>query len=69
MGVAFASSIAMHNVHMAGNDMVVSAKHFLITTAISTVAWVVVTFATRPESQETLLAACSLTARCSASAS
>ncbi len=56
MAVAFAASLALNSIPMTGSDMVVSAKHFLLTTAITTAVWLAVTFATKPETNETLLA-------------
>jgi len=56
MAVAFATSLGLHTIDFAGSDMVVSAKRFLITTALTTVVWLAITFATKPETDDTLLA-------------
>jgi Na+/proline symporter len=49
-------TIGLRNVHFAGNDALVYAKSTLITGGITTVAWIIVTFITSAESNETLTA-------------
>jgi Na+/proline symporter len=56
MAVAAAMTMALSRVHFSGNTALVYAKSALITGAITTVAWVVATFITEPESESTLLA-------------
>lgn len=55
MIAAFVVSISLTRVHLTGNDSVVFAKSALITTAATTVVWIVTTFLTIPESDERLL--------------
>jgi SSS family solute:Na+ symporter len=56
MIAALTSTLAIHLVKpFSGSDTVVGAKGALTTTAITTLVWLVTTFATRPEPQETLL--------------
>ena len=55
MGVAAATTVLLTKFQFAGNSAVVYAKTAIITTAITTVAWLVATFVTQPESDETLL--------------
>lgn len=49
-------TIGLRNVSFAGNDALVYAKKTLITGGLTTIAWLVVTFVTRPETDATLLA-------------
>jgi len=56
MAVAAAMTMALSRVHFTGNTALVYAKSALITGAVTTVAWVLATFFTRPEKQSTLLA-------------
>jgi SSS family solute:Na+ symporter len=49
-------TIGLRNVSFAGNDALVYAKKTLITGGLTTIAWLVVTFVTRPEKDATLLA-------------
>jgi len=53
---AAAMTFALHNVQFTGNSAVVYAKSALITGGVTTLVWIVTTFATRPESESTLLA-------------
>jgi len=55
MAVAAITTVALSQVQLSGNSAVVYAKSAIITTAITTVAWLVATFATAPESDEKLL--------------
>jgi solute:Na+ symporter, SSS family len=55
MAVAAAMTILLNRVHFEGNSALVYAKSALITGAVTTVAWIAVTFATQPESEKTLL--------------
>ncbi len=55
MAVAAAMTILLSRVHFTGNSALVYAKSALITGAVTTVAWVLVTYFTQPESQATLL--------------
>ncbi len=56
MIAAAAMTLALHNVHFVGNSAVVYAKTALITGGVTTLVWIVTTFATRPESAQTLVA-------------
>jgi hypothetical protein len=56
MAVAAATTVALSQVSFSGNSAVVYAKGAIVTTAITTVAWVIATFVTSPESDEKLLA-------------
>ena len=56
MAVAAAVTLLLMRLSFAGNESVIFAKAALITVAITTVAWVAVTFLTRPESEEKLTA-------------
>jgi Na+/proline symporter len=56
MIAAAAVTIGLRNVSFAGNDALVYAKKTLITGGLTTIAWLVVTFLTRAESNATLLA-------------
>jgi SSS family solute:Na+ symporter len=55
MGVAALVTILLSHVKFIGNDALVYAKTALITGSITTVAWVVATFVTPPETDETLV--------------
>jgi SSS family solute:Na+ symporter len=56
MVAAAAVTIGLRNFSFAGNDALVYAKKTLITGGLTTIAWLVVTFLTRAESNATLLA-------------
>ena len=56
MIAAAAVTIGLRSVSFAGNDALVYAKKTLITGGLTTVAWLVVTFLTRAESNATLVA-------------
>ena len=56
MAVAAITTVVLSQVQLSGNSAVVYAKSAIITTAITTVAWLAATFATAPESDEKLLA-------------
>ena len=56
MAVAAAMTIALNRVAFTGNDALVYAKTALITGLVTTIAWVIATFVTSPESDETLVA-------------
>jgi solute:Na+ symporter, SSS family len=56
MLAAAAMTFALHNVQFTGNSAVVYAKSALITGSVTTLVWVVTTFLSRPESEQTLLA-------------
>jgi SSS family solute:Na+ symporter len=55
MAVAALMTIALSRVSFAGNDSLVYAKTALITGLVTTIAWVLATFVTNPESDETLI--------------
>ena len=55
MAVAAATTLALNEVKFSGNSAVVYAKSALITGAVTTVAWLVATFVTAPETKETLV--------------
>jgi Na+/proline symporter len=55
MAVAAAMTTLLNRVHFEGNSALVYAKSALITGAVTTVAWIVVTYATQPENETTLL--------------
>jgi Na+/proline symporter len=55
MVAAFVTSISLAQMSFTGNTTVVFAKTALITTAVTTVVWLVVTLVTPPESDERLL--------------
>jgi SSS family solute:Na+ symporter len=55
MIAAFIVSVSLSRVEFSGNTSVVFAKTALITTAATTVFWLVTTLLTRPESDERLL--------------
>jgi solute:Na+ symporter, SSS family len=48
-------TFALHSVQFSGNAAVIYAKSALITGGVTTLVWVVTTFATKPESEQTLL--------------
>src|SRR5579872_1657060 len=56
MIAAAAVTIGLRNVSFVGNDALVYAKKTLITGGLTTIAWLVVTFVTRAESNATLVA-------------
>jgi solute:Na+ symporter, SSS family len=56
MAAAAAMTIALGRVSFSGSSALVYAKSALITGAVTTVAWVLVTYITRPEQDATLLA-------------
>jgi len=56
MIAAAAVTIGLRNVSFVGNDALVYAKKTLITGGLTTIAWLVVTFLTRAESNATLVA-------------
>ena len=56
MAVAALMTIALSRVSFTGNDSLVYAKTALITGAVTTIAWIVATFITPPESDATLIA-------------
>jgi SSS family solute:Na+ symporter len=55
MIAAFVVSVSLNKVAFSGNSSVVFAKSALITTAATTVVWLVTTLLTKPESDERLL--------------
>ena len=55
MAVAAAVTIVLSRVSLSGNNAVVYAKTALITGLITTIAWLIATFVTKPESQQTLI--------------
>jgi len=56
MGAAGIMTILLRTViHISGSDAIVFAKSILLTVAVTTVVWVVVTFATSPEPDSKLL--------------
>jgi Na+/proline symporter len=48
-------TVGLHQVHFSGSEAVVYAKSSLITGAVATMVWLVVTFLTPPESDRTLV--------------
>src|SRR5246500_4095619 len=56
MAVAAAMTIALSRISFSGNDALVYAKTALITGLVTTIAWIMATFVTAPESDETLIA-------------
>ena len=54
MIAAAAVTVGLHRVQFSGSDAVVYAKSSLITGAVATIVWLVVTFLTPPESDATL---------------
>ena len=55
MAVAALMTIGLSRMTFTGNDSLVYAKTALITRLVTTIAWVIATFVTRPESDETLI--------------
>jgi SSS family solute:Na+ symporter len=55
MAVAALMSIGLSRISFVGNDALVYAKTALITGLVTTIAWVVATFVTDPETDETLI--------------
>ncbi|MGC2193997.1 MAG: sodium:solute symporter family protein [Terriglobales bacterium] len=55
MAVAALMTIGLSRVSFTGNDSLVYAKTALITGLVTTIAWVIATFVTNPESDETLI--------------
>jgi Na+/proline symporter len=55
MAVAAVVTIALSRVSFTGNEALVYAKTALVTGAITTVAWILATYLTPPESDETLV--------------
>jgi solute:Na+ symporter, SSS family len=56
MAVAAGTAIFLSHINLSGTSALVYAKSALITGAVTTMAWIVVTFVTRPEDDATLLA-------------
>lgn len=56
MAVAALATIGLSRVSFVGNDSLVYAKTALITGLVTTIAWVIATYATRPETDATLIA-------------
>src|SRR5581483_9647259 len=56
MGVAAAMTIGLSRVDFTGNTALVYAKSALITGLVTTIAWIIATYVTRPESDATLIA-------------
>ena len=55
MIAAFVVSVSLQSVYFSGNSSVVFAKTTMITTAVTTVVWLITTLATSPESDELLV--------------
>jgi hypothetical protein len=55
MAVAAAMTIGLSRVSFTGNNALVYAKTALITGLVTTIAWLIATFITEPESQQTLV--------------
>ncbi len=55
MAVAAASTLALSRIAFTGNSSVVYAKTALITGLLTTIAWLIATFVTAPESRDTLV--------------
>jgi uncharacterized sodium:solute symporter family permease YidK len=55
MAVAAAMTIALSRASFSGNTALVYAKTALITGLVTTIAWLIATFVTKPESQQTLV--------------
>jgi Na+/proline symporter len=55
MVAAFIVSMSLQQVHFSGNSSVVFAKTAMITTAATTIVWVIATLVTPPEANERLL--------------
>jgi len=56
MIAAAVMTFALHNLQFTGNSAVVYAKSALITGGVTTLVWIFTTFATKPESEATLVA-------------
>jgi SSS family solute:Na+ symporter len=56
MAVAAAMTIGLSRVSFTGNDTLVYAKTALITGLVTTIAWIIATFVTPPETDATLIA-------------
>jgi len=54
MIAALMAAVALLKLHPAGDDLLVFAQNTLITTGVTTVVWVAVTLATRPEPEDVL---------------
>jgi len=54
MIAAAAMAVGLTHLKFAGNDAVVYAKSAIITGAVTTIVWIIATFITRPESEQTL---------------
>ncbi len=55
MAVAALMTVGLSRVHFSGNDTLAYAKTALITGFVTTIAWVIATFVTHPESDATLI--------------
>jgi Na+/proline symporter len=55
MAVAAATTFALRSISFTGNSAVVYAKSALITGLVTTMAWLIATFITKPETRETLV--------------
>ena len=55
MAVAAVTTLVLSRMAIAGNSSVVYAKTALITGLVTTIAWLIATFATAPETKDTLL--------------
>src|SRR5262252_6039428 len=55
MAVAAVMTICLSKVQFRGNDALIYAKTALITGLVTTIAWIIATFVTPPESDETLV--------------
>jgi solute:Na+ symporter, SSS family len=55
MAVAAAMTIGLSRISLTGNNALVYAKTALITGFVTTIAWVVATFVSKPESEQTLV--------------
>src|SRR6202790_2292389 len=55
MAVAAVTTLVLTQVPFSGNSSVVYAKSALLTGLVTTIAWVIATFVTAPESRDTLL--------------
>jgi len=55
MIAAAGTTFALHGVQFTGNSALVYAKSALITGGITTLVWIIATFATKPESEATLV--------------
>jgi Na+/proline symporter len=56
MAVAALMTIGLSRVRFTGNDALVYAKSALITGLVTSIAWIIATFLTQPEADETLVA-------------